>query len=118
MKCTKQQCCQLLIIENSWKRLLWQLHCDTLLKVHLSLHLGEATIHQANSLETTTWFECPCKSFALFIELYSFAIAFDLFGCHMPVQKMVLHSIPLPIVPCTNRQRHTSSCVLSSQHYI
>ena len=44
----------------------------------VSLQLGEATIHQAHSLEPTIWFECPCKSFVLF----SLAMAFQLLLLH------------------------------------
>ena len=51
------------------------MHC---MRIHVVLELGEAKIHQAHLLAFTAGFECPHKSIAPFIELFSLAIAFEL----------------------------------------
>ena len=48
----------------------------------VSLQLGEETIHWAHSSESTTWFECPRKSFAFFVGFFPLAITFKVYCCH------------------------------------
>ena len=51
----------------------------------VNLQFGQAAIHQAHSLESTTQFKCPHKSFVLFVEFFPLVmIAFELL--QQPVQ--------------------------------
>ena len=78
----------------------------------VNLQLGEAAIHQAHSLESTTQFKCLHKSFVLFVGFFPLAmIAFELL--QQPVQGMALHSALSFFVSCTGRQNRPFSCVLS-----
>ena len=50
-------------------------HCS---RICVSLQLGKVTIHRTHSLESTTQFECPRKSFAVLIGLFLLAIAIEI----------------------------------------
>ena len=67
--------------------------------VRVTLQLGKgSTIHHAHSLESTTRFECPCKSFMLFIGAFPFAVAFKIIvatgsGNGTPFYTFVFHFV-------------------------
>ena len=93
MKCTKQQCCQLLIIQK---------------------FLEIVVIMRPDSLELTTGFEYLRKPFCALPVLDSaLAIAFELFGCHVPIQGMV-PQLRFSFLALVDKAIHASSCVLSS----
>ena len=72
VKRTVQQHCQMLIIENSW---IYDYGNSTVTNCsHACIHLQlrEVTIPKA-----TTWSECLCKSFVLFVGLFLLTIAFE-----------------------------------------
>ena len=119
VKCTTQQCCQLLIIESTRKYDYGDSIVTLCLRIHVSLQLGETTIQLSHSLEPTTGFECSCKSFVLFLGFFPLAWLSNNCCC-VTVQGMILHSAPSIFVSCTRRQNYPSSCscVLSSQLYI
>ena len=82
--------------------------------VHICLQLQEVTIYQIHSLESTIGFECPRKSFTLFVRLFPLTITFELLLSL--VQEIVLLSAPSFFISCTCR--HLPVFLVASVTYI
>ena len=85
-------------------------HCS---RICVSLQLGKVTIHRTHSLESTTQFECPRKSFAVLIGLFPLAITIVKLLLP-PVQGIILSSAPSFFISYTGRQNYPSSCILTT----
>ena len=76
-------------------------HCS---RICVSLQLGKVTIHRTHSLESTTQFECPRKSFAVLIGLFPLAIAIEIIAAAS--SGIILSSAPSFFISCTGRQNY------------